>query len=94
MSKKKASKQGKKKDNDFEFWNDIALAVQSVSIKVGEFEEKLNTVEEKLDKVLLLVKNNPSIEKNVDDKVDDTEEEDRKPKAIEKRAKKRRNIYR
>ena len=94
MSKKKASKQGKKKDNDFEFWNDIAIAVQSVSIKVGEFEEKLNTVEEKLDKVLLLVKNNPSIEKNVDDKVDDTEEEDRKPKAIEKRAKKRRNIYR
>ena len=94
MSKKKASKQGKKKDNDFEFWNDIAIAVQSASIKVGEFEEKLNTVEEKLDKVLLLVKNNPSIEKNVDDKVDDTEEEDRKPKAIEKRAKKRRNIYR
>ena len=49
MSKKKAPKKGNNNDNDFEFWNDIAIAVQSVSIKIGEFEEKLSKVEEKLD---------------------------------------------
>ena len=54
--------------------------------------------------MLSLVKNNPSIEKDiqflketaeslVDDKVEDKEKEERKPKAIEKQTKKRRYTY-
>ena len=105
MPKTKKSKQGDKRDNDFEFWNDIAIAVQSVAIKVGEFEEKLNKVEKKLDKVISLVENNPSVEEDitflketaqslVEKETEDKNTEDRKPAASDKPTKKRRYIYR
>ena len=48
MSKKKGTK---KDSQDFEFWNEIAIAVQNVTIKIGEFEKKIDNLTTKVEKI-------------------------------------------
>ena len=47
MSKKKVTK----KDLDFEFWNDIAIATQNVTIKIDKFEAKIDKLSTRIEKI-------------------------------------------
>ena len=60
-----SKKQTKKQNLDFEFWNNIAIAVQNATIKIDEFEDKLVKLDTKLEQVQQTVDNISTIQTDI-----------------------------